>query len=100
MLQGAYNPYDSSSMAASVSRSFNTSQATGAGGFGSKVKRKEFLPVSDAPGPGACKLSARRSNRFPVTHTACLPACGKAQGGKACGHHGDLCDALHAHGAR
>lgn len=50
---GAYNPYDSSSMAAQTSKSFNRSAQRGAGGFGTNAKRTELTVPSDAPGPGA-----------------------------------------------
>ena len=49
---GAYNPYDNSTLAAQTSKSFNKSQQTGAGGFGTKVKRAELSVPNDAPGPG------------------------------------------------
>ena len=49
---GAYNPYDNTSMSAQTAKSFNKSQQTGAGGFGTKVKRAELSAQNDAPGPG------------------------------------------------
>jgi hypothetical protein len=49
---GAYHPYDGITVAHSSRRSFNKSQMTGAGGFGSKVKRAELSSPNDAPGPG------------------------------------------------
>jgi len=49
---GAYNPFDNTTMAAETSKSFNKSQQTGAGGFGTKVKRAELSVPNDAPGPG------------------------------------------------
>ena len=49
---GAYNPYSSSSVVAQSSRSFNKSQQTGAGGFGTKSKRPTLSVPSDSPGPG------------------------------------------------
>ena len=49
---GAYNPYDNTTLAAQTSKSFNKSQQTGAGGFGTKVKRAELSVPNDAPGPG------------------------------------------------
>ena len=49
---GAYNPYDNTTLAAATSKSFNKSQQTGAGGFGTKVKRAELSVPNDAPGPG------------------------------------------------
>ena len=49
---GAYNPYDNSTLSAQTSKSFNKSQQTGAGGFGTKVKRAELSVPNDAPGPG------------------------------------------------
>jgi len=49
---GSYNPYDNMTLAASTSKSFNKSQQTGAGGFGTKVKRAELSVPNDSPGPG------------------------------------------------
>jgi len=49
---GAYNPYDSTQLAAMTSKSFNKSQQIGSGGFGTKVKRAELSVPNDAPGPG------------------------------------------------
>ena len=49
---GAYNPYDHMTIGSVSHRSFNKSQQTGAGGFGSKVKRAELSVPNDAPGPG------------------------------------------------
>ena len=67
---GAYNPYDNTTLAAQTSKSFNKSQQTGAGGFGTKVKRAELSVPNDAPGPGTydAKLpeapEGRRGNAF------------------------------------
>jgi len=66
---GSYNPYDNRSMASNASRSFNRSQQTGAGGFGSKVKRAELSTPNEAPGPG--------------TYDAKLPSSPEAKQGSA-----------------
>jgi len=66
---GAYNPYDNTSMASKTSQSFNKSQQTGAGGFGTKVKRPELSTPNEAPGPG--------------TYDARLPASPESKQGSA-----------------
>ena len=48
---GAYDPYSGSSV--SAQKTFNKTQQTGTGGFGTTSKRAEFSTVSEAPGPGA-----------------------------------------------
>ena len=54
---GAYNPYDSTTLAATTSKSFNASAQRGAGGFGTSAKRSELSVPNDAPGPGAYESS-------------------------------------------
>ena len=49
---GSYNPYDNMGVAAQSTRSFNKSQSTGSGGFGTKTRRAELSTPNDAPGPG------------------------------------------------
>jgi len=48
---GAYDPFSGSSL--SAQKTFNKTQQTGIGGFGTTSKRAEFSTVSEAPGPGA-----------------------------------------------
>jgi len=49
---GLYNPYDNTSLASGVSKSFNKGQQSGSGNFGTKTKRAELSVPNDAPGPG------------------------------------------------
>merc|ERR1719446_1165816 len=49
---GLYNPYEASSLSASMSKSFNKSQQSGSGNFGTRTKRAELSVPNDAPGPG------------------------------------------------
>ena len=49
---GAYHPYENLTVAKQSQRSFNKSQQTGAGGFGTKVRRAEMHIPNDSPGPG------------------------------------------------
>ena len=49
---GSYHPHECTTVAYNSSRSFNKSQQTGAGGFGTKVRRAEMHVPNDAPGPG------------------------------------------------
>ena len=48
---GAYDPFSGSSV--SSQKTFNKTQQTGIGGFGTTSKRAAFSTVSEAPGPGA-----------------------------------------------
>lgn len=49
---GAYQPYNGNELANTSRRTFNKSQMTGAGGFGTRTKRAELTKPNDAPGPG------------------------------------------------
>eukprot|EP00325_Prymnesiales_sp_UTEX-LB-985_P031446 CAMPEP_0174717508 /NCGR_PEP_ID=MMETSP1094-20130205/26468_1 /TAXON_ID=156173 /ORGANISM="Chrysochromulina brevifilum, Strain UTEX LB 985" /LENGTH=243 /DNA_ID=CAMNT_0015917435 /DNA_START=69 /DNA_END=800 /DNA_ORIENTATION=- len=49
---GAYEPYSTMNVASKSAQSFNRSQQTGAGGFGTKSKRAELSVATDSPGPG------------------------------------------------
>ena len=49
---GLYNPYEGASLAANMSKSFNKSQQSGSGNFGTRTKRAELSVPNDAPGPG------------------------------------------------
>jgi len=49
---GLYNPYENTSLATTMSKSFNKSQQSGAGNFGTRTKRAELSVPNDAPGPG------------------------------------------------
>ena len=49
---GLYNPYENSSLSATNSKSFNKSQQSGTGNFGTRTKRAELSVPNDAPGPG------------------------------------------------
>merc|ERR1719446_2046909 len=49
---GLYNPFESTSLSVSMSKSFNKSQQSGSGNFGTKTKRAELSVANDAPGPG------------------------------------------------
>ena len=57
---GLYNPYASTTIGASMSRSFNKGQQSGQGNFGTKVKRAELSTPNDAPGPGTYDASDPR----------------------------------------
>uniref|UniRef100_A0A7S3ABY5 Uncharacterized protein n=1 Tax=Haptolina ericina TaxID=156174 RepID=A0A7S3ABY5_9EUKA len=49
---GLYNPYDNTSLASNMSKSFNKGQQSGSGNFGTRTKRAELSVPNDAPGPG------------------------------------------------
>merc|ERR1719446_62039 len=49
---GLYNPFESTSLSVSMSKSFNKSQQSGSGNFGTRTKRAELSVPNDAPGPG------------------------------------------------
>ena len=49
---GLYNPFEGSSLSANMSKSFNKSQQSGSGNFGTRTKRAELSVPNDAPGPG------------------------------------------------
>lgn len=66
---GSYHPYENMGVASQSARSFNKSSMTGAGGFGSRVKRAELSTPNDAPGPG--------------TYNATLPGSPEARQGSA-----------------
>jgi len=71
---GLYNPYENTSLGASMSRSFNKSQQSGSGNFGSRTKRAELNVPNDAPGPGTydarepARPEAKQSSAF-ASHT-------------------------------
>jgi len=49
---GLYNPTEHSSLASTMTKSFNKSQQSGSGNFGTRTKRAELSVPNDAPGPG------------------------------------------------
>jgi len=49
---GAYEPYSNMTVSSQSARSFNKSQQTGSGAFGTKTKRPELSTPNEAPGPG------------------------------------------------
>merc|ERR1719174_2310544 len=46
---GLYNPFESTSLSVSMSKSFNKSQQSGSGNFGTRTKRAELSVPNDAP---------------------------------------------------
>ena len=49
---GLYNPYEGGGIGSQSVRSFNKSQQSGAGNFGTRTKRAELSVPNDAPGTG------------------------------------------------
>eukprot|EP00966_Prymnesium_polylepis_P331549 7387125-Prymnesium_polylepis.1 len=67
---GMYSPFEGTGVGARATKSFNKSQQSGAGSFGSRTRRAELSSPNDAPGPGtyeakeAAKPEAKQGSSF------------------------------------